>query len=87
MENMRSVTEVEELHNLAVNLTIAMQGKGWTQRDLEAASGISQPTISNILREKYDPAISIVSRLSKALRKPIDDLLSPPPQKKLRNAS
>jgi transcriptional regulator with XRE-family HTH domain len=87
MQKMRAVTERDEIHNLAVNLALSMRKKDWTQKDLEGASGITQATISNILREKYDPAVSIVSRLAKALRTSIDTLLSPPPQKKLRNAS
>ena len=84
---MRTGTEKTEIHNLAVNLTIAMREREWTQQDLQAASGISQANISNILREKYEPSVTIVSRLAKAVSGSIDALLSPPPQRKIRNAS
>ena len=81
------VTDKDELRNLAANLLMALRAKEWTQEDLEAASGVPQATISNLLRAKYDPSFSVVSRLAKALRRSMDDLASPPPRKKLRNAS
>jgi len=81
------VTDKDELANLAANLRIWLEEKGKSQTDLAAASGVPQPTISNVLRRKYDPSFCVISRLAKALRKPIDDLVSPPPRRKLRNAS
>jgi len=81
------LTNKEELANLAVNLRLWLEEKGKTQTDLAAASGVPQPTISNLLREKYDPSVCAVSRLAKALKKPIDDLLSPPPRRKLQKSA
>jgi transcriptional regulator with XRE-family HTH domain len=84
---MKMVTDEIEVNNLAVNLRLSMQEKDWTQLDLERASGIRQPTISGILNKKNVPTIIIVSRLAKALSTSIDNLLSIPPQKKIRNGS
>jgi len=77
----------EEIRNLGLNIVLALREKDWTQQQLEAASGVPQPTISKIIRGKRDPSVSIVSRLAKALTKTIDELLSPPNRKKLRSAS
>jgi transcriptional regulator with XRE-family HTH domain len=84
---MKVVTDKDEMRNLSANVLLALREKDWTQQDLAAASGVSQPVISNVLRGKHEPTIGVVSRLAKALRKPIDGLLSAPPRKKLRNAS
>jgi len=84
---MKAQPDPSEMDHLAVNLRIAMHEKQWTQLDLAAAAGVQQSLISRILCKKNDPSLSTVSRLAKALRKSIDDLLSPPPQRKLRNAS
>ena len=84
---MKKAPDQEEMQHLAVNLQIAMNEKHWSQLDLAAAAGVQQSLISRILGGKNDPSLSAVSRLAKALSAKIDDLLSPPPRKKLRNAS
>ena len=81
------VTDKEELANLAANLRAAMVRNRWDQLDLEKASGVPQPTISRVLNGKNDPALSVVTRLAKALKTSIDALVSPPPRKNFRNAS
>jgi transcriptional regulator with XRE-family HTH domain len=46
----------------------ARERRGWTQEQLEAASGISQAAISSIERGIVtDPAFSTVAQLAKAL--------------------
>lgn len=44
-----------------------MDRKGWKQKELESASGISQGTISNYLRGVRKPTVQQVSRLAVAL--------------------
>lgn len=84
---MKRDPDQQEMEHLAVNLRIAMNEKHWSQVDLAAAAGVQQSLISRILCGKSDPCISSLSRLAKALSVKIDALLSPPPRKKLRNAS
>jgi transcriptional regulator with XRE-family HTH domain len=84
---MKVLTDKQEMRNLAANLRIAMLERGWSQLDLERASGVRQPRISGILTVKHEPSVCVVSRLAKALSRSIDNLLSPPPQKKMRRAS
>ena len=84
---MKPPANQEEMQNLAANIRLAMQERAWSQLDLAAAAGVQQSLISRILGAKSDPSLSAVSNVAKALRKSLDDLLSPPPRKKLRNAS
>ncbi len=81
------ITDKEEMQHLAVNVRIRMDARGYSQPDLARLSGVPQITISRILNEKNEPSICAVSRLAKALRASVDDLLSQPPRRKLRDAS
>ena len=81
------ITDKSELANLAANLRLEIDSRDWTQTDLVQSSGVPHYTISRILHAKCDPSLCAVSRLAKALRRSIDSLLSPPPARKLRNAS
>jgi transcriptional regulator with XRE-family HTH domain len=84
---MKREPDQDEMQHLATNLRIAMIEKSWSQVDLADAAKVQQSLISRILCGKSDPCISSLSRLAKALNVKIDALLSPPPRKKLRDAS
>jgi transcriptional regulator with XRE-family HTH domain len=48
--------------------------KGWQQRDLQQATGLSQKYLSEIELDKVDPRFSIVKRIARALDVSIDRL-------------
>jgi len=77
----------QDLENLAANLRIAMREKHYSQLDLAGIAKVQQSLISRILSGKNDPCLSAIRRIAKALSVRIDDLLDPPPRRKLRNAS
>ena len=84
------VTDKDRMENLAANLRRLMElrpPEGMTQKQLEAASGVPQETISRCLNAKSDPAVSVVARLADALDTSIDRLLSAPPREKVLQAS
>lgn len=81
MDDRTPTTEV-----LANNLRYMMKDRGWNQKELARASGVSQRTVSNILSEVKTPTLDTVELLAKAfgltmwhLIMPtlIDDLQSP----------
>jgi transcriptional regulator with XRE-family HTH domain len=49
--------------------------RGWRQRDLQAATGLSQKYLSEIESAKVDPRVSIVKRIARALGVPIEQLV------------
>jgi transcriptional regulator with XRE-family HTH domain len=54
-------------------IAVARECKGWSQRDLEKASGVSNPLISQIETHKIkDPGFSTVVRLFDALGLTLD---------------
>lgn len=70
MENFSSAS-------FSANLTRFLNERGWTQRDLAAASGISQPSISRYLAAATEPKIGDVLKISDALGINVDYLLHP----------
>ena len=61
--------------------------KGWQQKDLQEATGLSQKYLSEIELDKVDPRFSIVKRIARALGASLDTLAkedeeAPPPQPK-----
>jgi transcriptional regulator with XRE-family HTH domain len=48
--------------------------KGWQQKDLHEATGLSQKYLSEIELDKVDPRFSIVKRIARALGVSIDRL-------------
>ena len=48
--------------------------KGWKQKDLRDATGLSQKYLSEIETDSVDPRISIVVRIAKALGVSLDRL-------------
>ncbi len=52
----------------------ARAGKGWQQKDLQEATGLSQKYLSQIELEKVDPRWSIVQRIALALGVSLDRL-------------
>jgi XRE family aerobic/anaerobic benzoate catabolism transcriptional regulator len=52
----------------------ARADKGWQQKDLQEATGLSQKYLSQIELEKVDPRFSIVKRIARALGVSMDQL-------------
>lgn len=52
----------------------ARADKHWQQKELRAATGLSQKYLSQIELEKVDPRFSIVKRIAKALGVSMDQL-------------
>lgn len=48
---------------------------GLSQKEVEAKSGVSQGYISQLEQGKFSPNITVVLRLAKALRVPVERLL------------
>ena len=46
----------------------------YTQEDLANIIGVSQQTINAIEKEKFDPSLPIVFRISKLFKLPIEDI-------------
>ena len=62
--------------------------KGWQQKDLQEATGLSQKYLSEIELDKVDPRFSIVKRIARALGVSLDTLAkddeeatAPPPKR------
>ncbi len=53
--------------DLAARLIEARGSKGWSQRDLAAATALTQATIGAIERGASDPRVGTVERLARAL--------------------
>ena len=53
----------------------ARRGKGWTQDQLAAASGVSQPTISQLEKGETVPKWPTVRALAIALEMSLDEVL------------
>ena len=49
--------------------------KGWKQKDLRDATGLSQKYLSEIELDKVDPRLSIVKRIARALGVSLDQLV------------
>jgi transcriptional regulator with XRE-family HTH domain len=48
--------------------------KGWQQKDLQEATGLSQKYLSEIELDKVDPRFGIVKRIARALGVSLDQL-------------
>ena len=48
--------------------------KGWQQKDLREATGLSQKYLSEVELDKVDPRFSIVKRIARALEISLDRL-------------
>lgn len=48
--------------------------KGWQQKDLRAATGLSQKYLSEVELDKVDPRFSVVQRIAAALGASLDVL-------------
>lgn len=84
------VTDKELLVNLAENLRRLMSVRkegGMTQKELEAASGVNQETISRCLNAKSTPTVVAVLQIAEALDTTVEKLFQVPPAKKYRRAS
>ena len=84
---MNVVTDKERLTYLGENLRRAMRLHKMSQEQLEADSGVSQATISEVLNAKHDPSICAVWRLAQVLETSVDRLLSAPPKKILEKSA
>ena len=69
--------------------------KGWQQKDLQEATGLSQKYLSQVELDKVDPRFSIVKRIAHALGVSMDTLTkeadttppAPPKRQRTRKAS
>jgi transcriptional regulator with XRE-family HTH domain len=61
----------------ASRLIEARTRKMWRQEDLAAASGVSQSYISQLEKGKWEPKMTTVLLLARALGASLDDLLPP----------
>jgi transcriptional regulator with XRE-family HTH domain len=48
--------------------------KKWKQKDLQAATGLSQKYLSEIEQDHVDPRFSIIQRIARALNVSLDQL-------------
>lgn len=62
---------------LAANLGVLMERRGWTQTEVETASGVSQRYVSSILHGQQDCTIAILTSLAAAFNLPAWVLLVP----------
>ena len=69
--------------------------KGWQQKDLQEATGLSQKYLSQVELDKVDPRLSIVKRIAHALGVSMDTLTkeedttppTPPKRQRTRKAA
>ena len=69
------MTEIEWLNIFADNLASIMYESKINQRDLSEMSGLSEATISKILRKQQMPKIRAVLNISYAIGISLDDLM------------
>lgn len=50
------------------------KSKGWSQEYLALKSRVSQPTISDIERERYVPRVDVALLIAKALQSTVEEL-------------
>lgn len=55
----------------------ARLARGWSTRDLEAASGVANPNISRIENGLQDPSFALLQRLARGLGVPVSRLIAP----------
>lgn len=57
-------------------LKVVRQGKGLTQAQVAAATGVSRQTVIAIERGDYAPSVFLALRLARALATSVDELFS-----------
>jgi len=73
----------ESTRIFAENIRAEMALRGWNQTQLAEKSGMSQPRISEILREEKDIRLGTVDRVARAFGLSALQMLTPrPPEKK-----
>lgn len=50
------------------------KNKGWSQEDLALRAKVSQPTISDIERERYVPRVDVALLIAGALQSTVEEL-------------
>lgn len=70
------MTEQELKERFAKSLRIKLFNKGWCQKDLANATGISEHTISKYRTATWFPNISNLLKISTALCCSIDELIN-----------
>lgn len=50
------------------------KNKGWSQEDLALRAKVSQPTISDIERERYVPRVDVALLIARALQSTVEEL-------------
>ena len=69
--------------------------KGWQQKDLQEATGLSQKYLSQVELDKVDPRFNVVKRIARALGVSLDTFakedeettVSPPTRQRTRKAA
>lgn len=50
------------------------KNQGWSQEDLALRAKVSQPTISDIERERYVPRVDVALLIARALQSTVEEL-------------
>ena len=50
------------------------KNKGWSQEDLALRAKVSQPTISDIERERYVPRVDVALLIARSLQSTVEEL-------------
>ena len=50
------------------------KNKGWSQEDLALRAKVSQPTISDIERERYVPRVDVALLIARALQSTVEEI-------------
>lgn len=69
------MTETEWLDIFTSNLIEMMHEKGYTQRDLADATGLSEGTISNYINKRQIPGVRAIVNISYELDCDVSDLI------------
>lgn len=69
---------VQALKNFQVNLRLAMQLRGLSQRDIAEAAELSYPYVNRILTSKVEPTLPVCDRLADAVKLSLAELLQKP---------
>ncbi len=76
----------EATKNLAANLQALLEQRSLSQSQLSERSGVSQKTISNIVRSESSPTLDNIEKIAQALRVSVSDLLNENPEGKKSNS-
>ncbi len=73
---MESQSRMYSKHSIGNNFREKRIERNLSQSELSKLSGVSQPMISSIERDKYIPSVITAQKIAKALRCTVDEFLS-----------